>query len=159
MFLAAKNVIFPSIYPPHLLPTAFGSMDFILFCRLVQLSGALYEVHVLRAGSLSRASFRFRVAADSATRPRSIVPQETSGRRKPPSTEGACGPLPPTTATAAFTAQDLHLVDNAHAGHTKRGERKRHPPPKHTQRRIFLFQAPLPGEKRRFPSFQTSRSE
>lgn len=29
-------------------------------------------------------------------------------------------PLPPTTATAAFTAQDLHLVDNAHAGHTKR---------------------------------------
>ena len=28
-------------------------------------------------------------------------------------------PLPPTTATAAFTAQDLHLVDNAHAGHTK----------------------------------------
>ena len=106
MFLAAKNVIFPSIYPPHLLPTAFGSMDFILFCRLVQLSGALYEVHVLRAGSLSRASFRFRVAADSA---------------KPPSTKGACGPLPPTTATAAFTAQDLHLVDNAHAGHTKQG--------------------------------------
>ena len=32
-------------------------------------------------------------------------------------------PLPPTTATAAFTAQDLHLVDNAHAGHTKTGER------------------------------------
>ena len=31
-------------------------------------------------------------------------------------------PLPPTTATAAFTAQDLHLVDNAHAGHTKRPE-------------------------------------
>lgn len=30
-------------------------------------------------------------------------------------------PLPPTTATAAFTAQDLHLVDNAHAGHTKEG--------------------------------------
>ena len=30
-------------------------------------------------------------------------------------------PLPPTTATAAFTAQDLHLVDNAHAGHTKAG--------------------------------------
>ncbi len=30
-------------------------------------------------------------------------------------------PLPPTTATAAFTAQDLHLVDNAHAGHTKQG--------------------------------------
>ena len=30
-------------------------------------------------------------------------------------------PLPPTTATAAFTAQDLHLVDNAHAGHTKGG--------------------------------------
>ena len=29
-------------------------------------------------------------------------------------------PLPPTTATAAFTAQDLHLVDNAHAGHTKK---------------------------------------
>lgn len=33
-------------------------------------------------------------------------------------------PLPPTTATAAFTAQDLHLVDNAHAGHTE----KRDPP-------------------------------
>ena len=32
-------------------------------------------------------------------------------------------PLPPTTATAAFTAQDLHLVDNAHAGHTKTSER------------------------------------
>ncbi|PKL02522.1 MAG: hypothetical protein CVV55_04020 [Synergistetes bacterium HGW-Synergistetes-2] len=57
--------MFPSIYPPHLLPTAFGSMDFVLFCRLVQLSGALYEVHVLRAASLSRASFRFRVAADT----------------------------------------------------------------------------------------------
>ena len=27
-------------------------------------------------------------------------------------------PLPSATATAAFTAQDLHLVDNAHAGHT-----------------------------------------
>ncbi|NCA74587.1 MAG: hypothetical protein EOM93_07090 [Gammaproteobacteria bacterium] len=60
-----KNGIFPSTYPPHLLPTAFGSMDFILLCRLIQLSGAFYEVHVLRAGSLPRASFRFRVAADT----------------------------------------------------------------------------------------------
>jgi len=32
-------------------------------------------------------------------------------------------PLPSATATAAFTAQDLHLVDNAHAGHTKRSTR------------------------------------
>ena len=39
-------------------------------------------------------------------------------------------PLPPTTATAAFTAQDLHLVDNAHVGHTKhrRAEHSLRPP-------------------------------
>ena len=38
-------------------------------------------------------------------------------------------PLPSATATAAFTAQDLHLVDNAHAGHTKQA----------TERVLFPF--------------------
>ena len=38
-------------------------------------------------------------------------------------------PLPSATATAAFTAQDLHLVDNAHAGHTKQA----------TERALFPF--------------------
>ena len=43
-------------------------------------------------------------------------------------------PLPLTTATAAFTAQDLHLVDNAHAGHTEKREGSASPPSSCVQR-------------------------
>jgi hypothetical protein len=32
-----KNADFPSIYPPHLLCAAFGSKDFALYGKLIQL--------------------------------------------------------------------------------------------------------------------------
>jgi len=60
-----KNVIFPSIYSPHLLPFAFGSMDFDLFGSLVQRMLALYEVRVPRTGGLPPTSFRFHLTVDT----------------------------------------------------------------------------------------------
>jgi hypothetical protein len=60
-----KHTCFPSIHPPHLPCTAFGSKDFVLFCRLIQRCLASYEVRVPRAGGLPPASFRFRLAADT----------------------------------------------------------------------------------------------
>ena len=47
-----KSIIFPSTYPPHLLLAVFGSMDFALICKLIQLPQASYEVRVPRAGGL-----------------------------------------------------------------------------------------------------------
>ena len=47
-----KSIAFPSIYPPHLLLAAFGSMDFALICKLIQLPQASYEVRVPRARGL-----------------------------------------------------------------------------------------------------------
>jgi hypothetical protein len=60
-----KSAVFLSIYPPHLLPATFGSMDFVLFSRLIQSQAASYGVRVPRAGDLPPASFRFRLAADT----------------------------------------------------------------------------------------------
>ncbi|OOR21917.1 hypothetical protein BW893_30280, partial [Bacillus wiedmannii] len=60
-----KSAIFLSTYPPHLLSTAFGSMDFVLFGKLIQLSLASLEVRVPRAGDLPPPSFRFRLATDT----------------------------------------------------------------------------------------------
>src|SRR5690242_9598264 len=60
-----KYAVFPSISPPHLLLVAFGSMDFALFSKLVQLPLVSLEVRVLRAGCLPPASFRFRLATDT----------------------------------------------------------------------------------------------
>ncbi|AQS59153.1 hypothetical protein B0537_11315 [Desulforamulus ferrireducens] len=60
-----KNVIFPSIYPLHLLSTAFGSMDFILLCRFIQLSLASPGVRGPRARGLPPTSFRFYLAIDT----------------------------------------------------------------------------------------------
>ena len=60
-----KNAIFLSTYPPHLLPFAFGSMDFVLFSKLIQRTLALYEIRVPRTGDLPLASFRFRLTTDT----------------------------------------------------------------------------------------------
>jgi hypothetical protein len=60
-----KNAIFLSIYPSHLLPFAFGSKDFDLFSSLIQLTLALYEIRVPRAGDLPPTSFRFDLAVDT----------------------------------------------------------------------------------------------
>jgi hypothetical protein len=60
-----KRTSFPSIYPPHLPCTAFGSKDFVLVGRLIQRCLASYEVRVPRAGGLPPASFGFRLAADT----------------------------------------------------------------------------------------------
>ena len=60
-----KDAVFPSIYPPHLLLAAFGSMDFALLCKLVQLPLASPGVRGPRAGGLPPASFRFRLATDT----------------------------------------------------------------------------------------------
>ena len=60
-----KDVIFPSIYPLHLLCIIFGRKDFVLFSKLIQWYLALYEVRVPRIGSLPLASFRFRVTTDT----------------------------------------------------------------------------------------------
>lgn len=60
-----KNAIFPSTYPPHLLSAAFGSKDFALCCKLIQLPLASIGVREPRAGGLPPASFGFRVAADT----------------------------------------------------------------------------------------------
>jgi hypothetical protein len=60
-----KRTSFPSIHPPHLPCTAFGSKDFVLSSRLIQRCLASYEVRVPRAGGLPPASFGFRLAADT----------------------------------------------------------------------------------------------
>ena len=60
-----KDVVFPSIDPPHLLLAAFGSMDFALLSKLIQLPLALYAVRVPRARVLPPASFKFRLATDT----------------------------------------------------------------------------------------------
>ncbi|MGI6144143.1 MAG: hypothetical protein ACOYEK_09885, partial [bacterium] len=60
-----KDAVFPSTYPPHLPSAAFGSKDFALFGKLIQLPLASYVVPVRRAGGLPLASFRFCVAADT----------------------------------------------------------------------------------------------
>ena len=60
-----KNVVFPSIHLLHLLPIAFGNMDFVLYGRLIQLSLASYEVRVPQAGGLPQTSFRFHLAVDT----------------------------------------------------------------------------------------------
>ena len=57
-------------------------------------------------------------------------------------------PLPPTTATAAFTAQDLHLVDNAHAGHTKRAGTSLREVPARECRSAAYQAAGVPGGNR-----------
>ncbi|OPG15064.1 hypothetical protein B2M26_13815 [Ferroacidibacillus organovorans] len=60
-----KNVAFLSIYPLHLLSTAFGSMGFVLLCRLTQLLLASIEVRDPRVGDLPPPSFRFHLAMDT----------------------------------------------------------------------------------------------
>lgn len=60
-----KSVVFPSIYPPHLLLAAFGSKDFALLRKLIQLPLASPGVRGPRAGGLPPASFRFRLATDT----------------------------------------------------------------------------------------------
>ena len=60
-----KNAVFPSIYLPHLLAAAFGSKDFALFRRLVQLPLASFEVRVPQVGGLPTASFRFHLTVDT----------------------------------------------------------------------------------------------
>jgi hypothetical protein len=60
-----KNAIFLSIYPPHLLPFAFGSLDFALFGRLIRLTLALYEIRVPRVRDLPPTSFRFDLTVDT----------------------------------------------------------------------------------------------
>jgi hypothetical protein len=60
-----KGAAFPSIYPPHLPSAVFGSKDFALLCKLIQLPLASYVVPVRQAGGLPPASFRFCVAADT----------------------------------------------------------------------------------------------
>ncbi|RZP70360.1 hypothetical protein D8T51_23730 [Vibrio vulnificus] len=45
--------------PPHLLCDTFGSMGFVLYCRLIQCHLALYEIRVPRSGSLPPTSFRY----------------------------------------------------------------------------------------------------
>src|SRR5665254_19532 len=60
-----KNVVFLSIYPPHLLPVTFDNTDFVLSSKLIQLQRALYKVRVPQAGDLPLASFRFRLAVNT----------------------------------------------------------------------------------------------
>jgi hypothetical protein len=60
-----KNVIFLSIYPPHLLAAAFDSKDFALYCKLIQLPPASPGVRGPRAEDLPLASFRFCVTTDT----------------------------------------------------------------------------------------------
>jgi len=60
-----KNVDFPSIHPPHILSAAFGSKDFALFRKLIQLLLACLPVPVRRAGGLPPASFGFRLTTDT----------------------------------------------------------------------------------------------
>jgi len=60
-----KSTVFPSIYPPHLLLAAFGSKDFALLCKLIQLPLASPGVRGPRAGGLPPASFRFHLAVDT----------------------------------------------------------------------------------------------
>jgi hypothetical protein len=60
-----KNAIFLSIHLLHLLPYAFGSMDFDLFGSLIQRTLALYEVCVPQTGDLPLASFRFHLTMDT----------------------------------------------------------------------------------------------
>ena len=87
-----KDAVFPSIYPPHLPSAAFGSKDFALLCKLIQLPLASYVVPVRRA-------------------PVSAGFLQILRRRRHP-----CLKL---TATATFTARDFHPRDSAHAGRTK----------------------------------------
>ena len=60
-----KDVIFLSIYLPHLLPFAFGSKDFVLLSRLIQRMVASYEVRVPQTGDLPPTSFRFDLTVDT----------------------------------------------------------------------------------------------
>jgi hypothetical protein len=60
-----KSLFFLSIYLPHLLSSAFGSMDFALCCKLIQRMLALYEIRIPQAGDLPSASFRFHLAMDT----------------------------------------------------------------------------------------------
>ena len=56
------RTIFPSIYLPHLLSIAFGNQDFVLFCRLIQLSLAYMRFVFLRP------EFCRRLPSDSTSR-------------------------------------------------------------------------------------------
>ena len=60
-----KNVVFLSIYPPHLLPATFDNMDFVLYSKLIQLQRALYKIRVPQAGDLPLASFRFHLTVNT----------------------------------------------------------------------------------------------
>jgi len=60
-----RSVDFPSIHPPHILSAAFGSKDFALVRKLIQLLLASYAVPVRRTGGLPPASFGFRLTADT----------------------------------------------------------------------------------------------
>jgi len=60
-----KNAIFLSIYLLHLLPSAFGSKDFDLYCSLIQRTLAFYEIRVPQTGDLPPTSFRFHLTMDT----------------------------------------------------------------------------------------------
>ncbi|TXK74029.1 hypothetical protein FU659_30050 [Paenibacillus sp. N3.4] len=63
-----KNAIFLSIYLPHLLLLAFGSMDFTLLSKLIQRILALYVIRIPQTGDLPPTSFRFRLTTDTLIR-------------------------------------------------------------------------------------------
>ena len=60
-----KNDSFHPIYPPHLLCGVRAVLDFVLLCKLVHSTSALYAVLVHRAGTLPPASFRFHLTMDT----------------------------------------------------------------------------------------------
>jgi hypothetical protein len=89
-----KSTVFLSIYLLHLLCNIFGSMDFILFCRLIQCYLAFYEVRVPRDPKFAARFLRI------------------------PCHHGH--PCVKLTTTTAFVAQDFHPIDYTHARRTKR---------------------------------------
>ena len=78
-----KNAIFPPIYLPHLLSTAFGSKDFALYGKLIQLSPASYAVSVRQAGGLPPASFRFHLTMDTLAVRLTVPPAGSVGDLHP----------------------------------------------------------------------------
>ena len=60
-----KLVPFPPIYLLHLHHKPRIALDFVLPCKLVQLTYALYAVSVRQAGILPPASFRFHLTMDT----------------------------------------------------------------------------------------------
>jgi hypothetical protein len=72
VYSVCRNIIntwgtFVLFYPPHLLSAAFGSKDFALVCKLIQLPLVFYVVPVCRgrAGALPPTSFRFHLTTDT----------------------------------------------------------------------------------------------